>query len=138
MASREPKPTNRLSLSLSLLSPKRKKTATPNRTLYISRPLNSFGPSGERLGVRPDDVMLPLRVYCEIFGPSVNYKSVGVTPTTTAVQIMQNLFQKMSRIGEETEPSLTEFCLVEVSSNFLFVRMNSIDVLMGQNINRSL
>ena len=121
MANRDQKQTNRLSLSLSLLSPKKKKATTPNRTIYISRPLNSFGPSGQSLWVHTDDVMLPLRVYCEIFGPSVNYKSVGVNHSTSAWQIIQNLFQKMNKAGEPESDSLREFCLVEVSLKYIFI-----------------
>ncbi|KAI6657979.1 hypothetical protein LOD99_15696 [Oopsacas minuta] len=116
MASRERKQSNRLSLSLSLLSPKKKST-THKKSLYISKPLNSFGPSGESLGIHSDDVILPLRVYCEIFGPSVHYKSVGVSHSTTALFVIQNLIDKMNRVDsrEERDCSYTEFCLVETS-----------------------
>ena len=47
MAGREQKQSRRSSLSLGLLSPK-KKAVTPNKSLYISKPINSYGPSGER------------------------------------------------------------------------------------------
>ena len=114
MAGREQKQNSRLSLTLSLLSPK-KKSVTPSKSLYISKPLNSYGPSGESLGIHSDDVV-PLRVYTEIFGPSLHYKSVGVNRSTTATAVIENILKKMSSVGNEDRIySSTEFCLVEVS-----------------------
>ena len=114
MAGREQKQSRRSSLSLGLLSPK-KKAVTPNKSLYISKPINSYGPSGESLGIHSDDIV-PLRVYTDIFGPSLHYKSVGVNRSTTATAVIENIIQKMSRTGNEDRSySYTEFCLVEVS-----------------------
>lgn len=113
MAEREQKQNSRLSLSLSLLSPK-KKSAMPSRSLYISKPLNSYGPSGTNLGIHTDDTF-PLRVYTEIFGPSLHYKSVGVNRNTSATDVIENIIQKMSMVGNEESYSPSEFCLVEVS-----------------------
>ena len=78
--------------------------------------MSAFGPKGESIGIVSDETVVPLRIHCEIFGPSVHYKSVGVKACTTVQEVISSLLQKMDRLGGEENVDLrsNEFCMAEV------------------------